>query len=77
MLLAQQPADVREEETTRGVVGIGVSLRVFVVDAMVASPMVGGILEGNRVEDDQNHSQGPLGLVGAMRPQTMGTGGNA
>lgn len=68
MLFAEQPAHMREEKSPGGVVRICISFRVFVVDAMVTGPMVDGILKGDRIEDDQEQAQGPLGLVGAMRP---------
>lgn len=71
MLLAQQPANVREEEATSSVVWISIGFRVLVMYTMIARPMVGGILEGDCIENNQNHTQWPLGLVRAMGPQTM------
>lgn len=77
MLLAQQPANMRKEEAARGIVGIGIGFRVLVVHTMIAGPVVGGILEGNCIEDHQQHAQRPLSLVGAMGPQTMSASRNA
>lgn len=34
----QQPADVSEEEAPHGVVGVGVRLRILVVDPVVSGP---------------------------------------
>lgn len=45
MLLQHQPADVGEEEAAIGVVRIGIGLRVFVVDSVVADPVVKRVLK--------------------------------
>lgn len=71
MFLAQQPANMGEEEATSGIMRIGISFRELVVDTMIAGPMEGGILEGDRIENDQNETQRPFGFVGTMGPQTM------
>lgn len=60
----------------RSVVRISIGFRVLVVDAMVARPMIGGILEGHRLEDHQQHAQRKSRLVRTMRPQPMGAGRN-
>lgn len=44
MLSHQQPANVGKEESAVGVVGISVSLRILVVNSMIASPLVNVIL---------------------------------
>eukprot|EP00968_Pinguiococcus_pyrenoidosus_P003507 scaffold228_cov312-Pinguiococcus_pyrenoidosus.AAC.25 len=49
VLLEVQPAHVREEEASRGVVRIGVGLRVLVVHPVVPRPVVDGALVGDGV----------------------------
>jgi hypothetical protein len=44
MLLAQQPSDVGEKETTAGVVRISVGLAKLVVDAVISAPFVNVVL---------------------------------
>ena len=44
VLLAQQPADVSEEETASGVVRISISFAKFVVDAVISAPFVNVVL---------------------------------
>jgi len=71
VLAAQQPADVREEESPGGVVRVSVRLAELVVHAMVAHPLVDVVLEGHRLENGQQQPQRPLCLVGAVRPQAV------
>lgn len=51
----QQPADVREEHAPVEVVGVGVGLSVLVVHAVVARPLDHVVLEGDGVEQSQDH----------------------
>ena len=44
VLADEQPADVGEEETPQGIVGVGVRLRVLVVCAVVPRPFVDVVL---------------------------------
>lgn len=76
VLPAQQPADVREEETARRVVRVGVRLRVLVVHAVVPGPVHGAVLERDRVEHRQDNPQRQLGLVRAVGPESVGAGGD-
>lgn len=55
MLAHQQPADVGEEEPSRGVVGVGVSLRELVVDAVVPGPLEYVVLMGGGVQSINTH----------------------
>lgn len=71
MFATQQPADVREEESAGCVVWIGVCFRVFVVNTMISRPMHCRVLEGDGVEDHQDDTQRPFGLIGTMRPKPM------
>lgn len=77
MFSAEQPTHVGKEEATSGVVGIGISVREFVMDAMIACPLVNAILEGERLAQHKENTQRHLGFVGTMRPQTMNACGNA
>jgi hypothetical protein len=49
----QKPAHVGEEKPSGGVMGVGVCIGEFVMDAMVACPFVYTVLETNRLEDAQ------------------------
>lgn len=49
VFLAQQPADVGEEEAVDGVVGVGVRLAVFVVHPVVAGPVNYCVLNGRKL----------------------------
>lgn len=73
----QQPANVREEETPDGVVGVGVRLRVFVVNPVVPGPLEDVILEGHGVRDGEEDPQWQRGLVGSVTPQAMGSRGDS
>lgn len=66
-----------EEEAALGVVGIGVSLAVFVVNSVVAAPLVDGVLEGHGLETGEEDAKGHLGPVAAVRPETVGAGRDA
>lgn len=46
MLQHHQPAHVGEEESPVSIVGIRIRLRVFVMNSMVANPVVQGVLKG-------------------------------
>jgi hypothetical protein len=51
VLFAHKPSHVREEEAAVGVVGVGVGVRVLVVEAMVATPLVYVVLNGRRLQE--------------------------
>lgn len=68
---------MREEETTVGVVRIGVRVRVLVVLPVVAHPHVQAVLAGQRVQPQQEHFEWRARLERAMRPQPMGAHRNA
>eukprot|EP01083_Nonionella_stella_P280898 955810_1 len=53
-----QPSHVSIEESPHGIVGIGISLRVFVVDAMITGPMVNGSLVGDGVAKHEDEADG-------------------
>lgn len=76
MLLAQQPAHVREEESSACIVRIGVRICEFVVHTMVSSPLNDWVLEGDWLEDYQNKFQLSVGFVRPMSPETMCAGGD-
>ena len=71
MLFDQKPSNVREKEASLSVVRIGICFGVFVMNAMVATPLVYVVLEGHDVEECEDHTQMELGFVCPMRPKTM------
>mmetsp|Transcript_26179 Transcript_26179/g.56184 ORF Transcript_26179/g.56184 Transcript_26179/m.56184 type:complete len:88 (+) Transcript_26179:802-1065(+) len=71
MFLDVQPAHVCVEETTGGIVGVGVSLGIFVVDAVIAGPVEDGSLVGDGVADHEEETCGEGGGVGSMGPEAM------
>lgn len=54
VLSQHKPADVCVQEAPVGVMWIAVRLRVLVMDAVVAHPVVDGVLAGDRVAAHQN-----------------------
>lgn len=76
MFFGEKPTHMRKKEASGGVVRIRVRLRKFVMNPMISGPVVGGILEGYRIENDQDEAQRPLGLVGSVRPESVGTASN-
>lgn len=77
MLLHIEPAHVRKEKPSSSVVRIGILLRVLVVHAVVARPVVDGTLVRHRVDEHHEHADGPVGIVGAVRPETVDAAGDA
>ena len=75
MLLDVEPTHVCEEEPAHGIVRVGISLRVFVVDSMIASPVVDRTLVGDGVAQHEKEADGEGGGVGAVRPQAMDADG--
>ena len=68
----QQPADVAEEEAAAGVVRIGVRIGEAVVGAVVPTPLVDVVLQGEHVTEGEEDAQAGVRLVGAVAPQSMG-----
>ena len=68
MLLDHKPSHVGVEESPGSVVGISIGFGVFVVDAMVTTPVVDTSLVGKRVAKHQEESDGPSSFVGSVRP---------
>ena len=58
VFLDVQPANVCVEESSHGIVGVGIRLRIFVVDAVVAGPVVYAFLIGNGVAQHEEESDG-------------------
>lgn len=77
VLLDEQPSHVREEESAKGIMRIGGSIREFVVDTVVSGPMEDRSLVSNRVDEHEEYSEGQDSLIGAMRPQAMRTSGDS
>ena len=77
MLLDEEPAHVREEESAGGVVGVGLGLRELVMDAVVAGPVEDAALVGNGVGQHEEEPDGEAGLVRAVGPQSVDADGDA
>ena len=60
-----------EEESTRGVMWISVSFGIFVMDAMIACPVVDGALVGDRVAEHEEEAEGVGCGVGSVGPESM------
>jgi len=68
MLLDEQPSHVGEEESSRGVVRVGIGFRILVVDAVIACPVVDAALVGDGVAEHQENSERKPGLVRSVGP---------
>jgi len=68
VLFDNEPTDVGVEKSSGGVVRIRGGFRKFVVDSVVASPMVDSSLVRNRVAQHKNRSEDKVGLVRSVRP---------
>lgn len=77
MLFRKQPSDMTEEKAPLRIVWVGVSFRELVVQSVVPAPGVHVVLSGNRLADHEEDSQGNCRLVGAMRPEAMGSARDA
>ena len=67
----QEPAYVREEESSLRVVRVRVGLCELVMQAMVARPHENRVLHRDAVETHEHYPERQGGLVAAMRPQAM------
>lgn len=77
VLVHHQPADVGEEESTIGIVWISRGFRELVVNAMIANPIIEGVLAGQRVAQHQYHPQWCGCFVRSMTPQSVCASGHA
>lgn len=77
VLLDVQPAHVREEEPTRGVVRVGVQFGVLVVHPVVPGPVVDGALVGHRIDEHEEYAGRPVRIVGSVSPQAVHASGNS
>jgi len=73
MLLNIEPSHVSEKESAGGIVGVGVSLAVLVVDTVVAGPVKDRALIGDAVAHHKETSDEDVGLIRTMRPQSVDT----
>ena len=60
-----------EEESPHGIVGVGVSFRVFMVNTVVACPMVNTALVSNGVTEHKKETDREGCGVGTMLPKTV------
>jgi len=77
VLLGQQPAHVREEETAVDVVRIGICVSPLVMASVIATPLNDIILEGDTVHRNEDDLQRRLRFIALVRPKTMRTGGDS
>ena len=71
VLLHQKPAHVGVEESSGSIVGISIRFAEFVVDAMIATPVVDTSLVGKTIAKHQEKSDRPGSLIGSVRPKTV------
>jgi hypothetical protein len=74
VLLAHEPANVRKEEATAGIVWVSIAVRELVVNAMISHPLVYAVLECDRLPERKENSERNIGFVCTVGPQTMSTG---
>ena len=77
VLLHDQPANVGEDESALGVVGVLVSVDVVVVDAVVATPPLDGALECTSAEEAEDLLDGLAGDEGAVGEEAVIADGDA
>jgi len=77
MFAAKKPPDVGEEETSLGVVRVGVSFAEFVVDSVISGPVNDGIFESQGVAESQDEAERPFGFVRAMGPKSVRSCGDS
>lgn len=63
-----EPADMRKEKPSLGVVWIWVGFTIFVVHPVIKSPRVHVTLPGHSEENEKQKTQWPLGFVCFMWP---------
>ena len=66
VLLNVQPTHVSVEESTHGIVWVGIRLGIFVVDTVVTCPVVDGSLVGDGVAKHEGETDGEGGGVGSV-----------
>ena len=71
MFADHQPAAVSEEEAARGVVRIGVCLRVAMMQAVVPDPLVDVVLAADGEHDHQKDTEWEISAVGAVSPESV------
>ena len=74
VFLHHKPAHVSKEEPAQCVVGVGVSLRVLVVDAVVTGPLEDIVLHRYTVEEHKHDLVQESRFVCLVRPVAMGPG---
>lgn len=74
MFSTEQPAHMREEETSCSVVRIGIGLAIFMMNPVVSGPVDRGILERHSVQNHKQQLERPLGFVGSVRPKSVSPG---
>merc|ERR1719431_203935 len=70
----EQPANVRKEKAPVRIVGIGVGLRILMMNPMISGPLDNVILQRGSLKDNENETEGERRFERAMRPQTMRSG---
>jgi hypothetical protein len=62
-----------EEESTHGIVRIGVGFGILMMNTMVTRPMEDRSLVGDRITEHEEETHGEGGFVKSMRPKTIRT----
>lgn len=76
VLLYEQPTHVSEEKSASSIVGISRSFRKFVVDSVIAGPVVDTALVGNRVDEHKAQSSNEVSFIRSVRPQSVNSDGD-
>lgn len=71
MLFAHQPANVREKESSSGVVRIGISVGELVVHSMISCPMKDWLLASHRLQDHHYDFELLIHSEGFVSKQSM------
>lgn len=76
MLFHIKPAHVSEEKAAGGIVRVSVQLRVLVMYAVIARPVVDGPLIRHRVDEHQQNTHRPVRVVRSVGPQAVNSAGD-
>lgn len=71
MVPLQYPAELREEETSLGVVRVGVSVSKLVVQPVDPHPLVNAEVHGEPLTKEEKQAERPPGFVRLVRPKSV------
>ena len=71
VLFDNEPTDVSVEKSAGSIVGVRLGFGEFVVNSVIAGPVVDGSLVGDGVGKHEHGSEQKVGLIRTVRPQPM------